>query len=771
MKQDFNFIIPEDKEFQKEEMTPASYIRKTFEVSGKLKKAILRITALGVYKAYINGEETDAQLLLPGFTNYNVRVQYQTYDITERLHEGKNVICVILGNGWYRGCLGITSVKAYYGTKLQLAAEIELDEGAGQPKIIKTDHTWKATQDGSLRENDLKTYEIVDATKELTGWKETDYDDSLWHNCKVGGYEGKCVPHEGEPILEQETFKPDVLHTPDGNTVLDFGQNLAGHIEFTVTGKAGHTVTLKVAECLDEDGNFTTKNLQAEGSDDFGGVLGQTLKYTLKEGTQTYKSQFLISGYRYALLENWPEAVRADNFTSISVYSALRQTGKFECSNPLINQFVKNSCWSWKSNSVDIPTDCPTRERAGWGGDINVFSETATFYADTRKFLHKYLGDFMSLQTEDGNLPFICPEVPFELLKGINTQHLPCGSAGWADALIHVPMVLYQFYGEKSGIEYVYESAKKFMEFNLKRAAKRNWNHFYRLQPHFKYILDSGYHWGEWLEPGSVMVKDGLKAILTPDSEVATAWLYHSLKEVSEMAEILGKENDRVRFEKLSEKVRNAYRKEFLKKGNVKSKRQCRYVRPIAMGLVNAEEGKRIAEKLNRMVMDNDYRIGTGFLTTYRVLFVLCDYGYVDTAYKLLENEECPGWLYEVKKGATTTWENWLGIDEHGKPTDSLNHYAPGASIAWLYEYCAGIRLEETGFRRIKIQPIPGGSLTWARAEYDSCKGKIVSDWKREDKVFKLRVETPENIPVTVILPDGTEEDYAGGIREFFCEI
>ena len=357
---------------------PASYIRKAFCVSEKVKRATVHLTALGVYKAYINGQELDAQMLLPGFTNYRARLQYQTYDITDMLTEGKNTVCVILGNGWYRGCLGITSVKAFYGETLQFAAELVL-ETETETQVIRTDETWKASQDGSLRENDLKTFETVDMRKSLDGWMEPDFDDTAWHTCIKGSYDGDCIPHEGEPILEQESFRPEILHTPDGNTVLDFGQNLAGHVEFTVTGEAGHTVVLKMGECLDEKGNFTTKNLQAEGADGFGGALGQTLTYTLKEGRQTYKSMFLVSGYRYVLLENWPEEVRTENFVSIAVYSALKETGSFSCSNERINQFVKNSRWSWKSNSVDIPTDCPTRERAGWGGDINVFSETVTF--------------------------------------------------------------------------------------------------------------------------------------------------------------------------------------------------------------------------------------------------------------------------------------------------------------------------------------------------------------------------------------------------------
>ncbi len=499
--------------------------------------------------------------------------------------------------------------------------------------------------------------------------------------------------------------------------------------------------------------------------------MEQTLRYTLKEGKQTYKSVFLISGYRYVEVENWPEEVKAENFSSIAVYSDMQERGTFSCSNEAINQFVKNSKWSWKSNTVDIPTDCPTRERAGWAGDINVFCETANFYADTKKFLHKYLGDFMTLQTEEGQLPYICPEVPFQVIKGFDTQRVPYSSAGWSDALIHIPMVLYRFYGDTEEIAYVYDAAKRFVDFDFKRAAKKNWSHFLKMSSHYKYILDTGYHWGEWLEPGSVMVKDGMRAIFSPDAEVATAWLYQSLEEVAQMAHLLGKTEDEKNYRQKAELVKDAYNKEFIKNGSVVSKRQCRYVRPIAMGLVDDKTAENIAKHLNDMVIANDYKIGTGFLTTYQILFVLSDHGYLDTAYRLLENEKCPGWLYEVKKGATTTWENWLGIDENGKPTDSLNHYAPGASIAWLFERCAGIQMAKPGFQEIRIAPLPGGSLTWAEAGYESVQGKIRSHWEKGETAYQLHVETPEGIYTSVSLPDGKEFTFMGGKRDFTWDI
>lgn len=763
----FHFVEPEIGTVDLTKGQPASYIRKEFEIAEKPMKAILYMTALGVYKGFFNGRELDNRMLLPGFTNYHKRVQYQTFDVTEDIRQGKNVIALIIGDGWYRGCLGICSKRAFYGEKIKFAVNLEISTESGI-KMISSDSSWKATQDGPILENDLKTFEIVDMRKEMKGWNNIGYDDSGWHGCEEAFYEGNCVPDESEPVIEKERFTAKVITTPNGEKILDFGQNLAGHIEFTVTGKAGTEISLQMGEVLDENGNFTIKNLQAEGSEAFVGILGQKLTYIMKEGMQTYKSQFLISGFRYAKPENWPEELVGENFISIAVYSDLPETGTFVCSNEKINQFVKNVRWSQKSNFVDIPTDCPTRERAGWTGDINVFSETANYFTDTRKFLNKWMRDFESLQKENGALPFIVPEVPFEMPL-IDGQNLPYGSAGWSDAFINIPMVQYKFYGDKKILEQVYEPAKKFVEYNLNRAKKKNIFHFYKISRHYKYILDSGFHYGEWLEPGCVSMVEGIKAIFLPDAEVATAWFYHSIKQVAQMGKILERTEESEKYSALAEKVREAYQKEFLKNGKVNSKRQCRYVRPVAMGLVNKEQAEDIVADLNRMCTANNYRLGTGFLTTYKVLSVLCDYGYEDTAYKLLENEQCPGWLYEINKGATTTWENWLGVDEKNIPKDSLNHYAPGASVAWLFSHCAGIRSMEAGFKKILIQPIPGGSLTQARAEYMSIQGKIVSEWEIHDNKFFLHVEVPNEVETQVVLPDGSEVKINGGNHEYKC--
>ena len=736
------FIDPEQIKREKKDLRPAAYLRKEFDVKENLVSATLHVTALGVYYAFVNGKPVDDQLLMPGFTNYSARLQVQEYDVLSCLLAGRNALAAILGEGWYRGVNGAMNKSFQYGNNIALAARLTLKYSDGTEDVISTDSSWKASQDGPILDNSLKTYEKYDAQKEMPGWNTPGFNDSGWHFCKISSYSGTLVPHEGERLKEHEHFTGNILTTPAGETVVDFGQNLSGRVEFTVTGHAGHTVKLEMGETLDENGNFTVKNLEGDESVPLKMHLGQTVIYTLKEGRQTFKPHFLISGYRYVKLSDWPEEAKSENFTSIAVYSDLRNTGSFRCSNPKINRFLENTRWSWKSNSVDVPTDCPTRERAGWTGDINVFSEAANYLSDTRKFMWKYMEDFKSHQQRNGSLPYIVPVMglfPSKLNNFANS------SAGWADAMLNVPMILYMFYGDPSVLAQIYDSAKMFVDYNIKRSLKGR----------KKYILSKGFHWGEWLEPGANPGKDMAVAFFHPDSEVATAWLYQSTRQLSEMAGILGNKSDELKYSELANSVRRSYRNEFLKDGKVVSKRQCRFVRPVAMGLAEPSECVNIIGELNELIKQNDYRIGTGFLTTYKILQVLADNGYADTAYKMLENEQCPGWMYEVNKGATTIWETWNGIDDKGVPHDSLNHYSPGAVSAFLFSHIGGIRPAAPGFRKVTIRPLPGGSLTEAETSYDSVQGQIATFWKIEGQTFALHVEIPKDIEAEVILPDG----------------
>ena len=737
---------------RKKKMLPnACYVKKRFIVSEKPNKATLFMTALGVYEAYINGKCVGEQVLAPGFTNYNHRLQYQEYDITDLIAANENEIHIIVGNGWYRGNVGAFNKRYAFGEKLALAAKLVICYHDGKSEVIETDQTWQAASDGALCENDLKVCERYDARKVPV----------KWHNCTSFDYAGKLVKERGERLCEHERFTPQVLKTPDGNTILDFGQNIAGFIKFRITGDAGTEVSLQMGETLDEQGNFTLKNLQGDGKNEML-LVNQKLTYILKEGEQVYRAKFLLCGFRYVLLSEWPETVTPENFEAVAVYSDLAYKGDFFCSNEKINQLVHNVRWAMKSNFVDIPTDCPHRERAGWAGDVNVFLETADYLADTRKFIGKWMEDFIDAQEPDGALPYIIPEIP-----AIGSGK---SSAGWSDAISTIPIMQYKFYGDDAEIRKAYETVKRFVEYNRKRAQKRHLFHFLKRGQHYKYILDTGFHYGEWLEPGSSNIKDALTAIIKPDAEVATAWFYFTTKNLVKMAHILGRPDDEREYQKLAANIREAYQKEFIP-DSLKSGRQCRYVRPLYMGLVSGKKAENMAKKLNDLVKNNRYKIGTGFLTTYQILNVLTDYGYADSAYKMMEQEECPGWLYEIKKGATTTWEGWDAIDENGNLKSlSQNHFSQGAAVSWLFSRCAGIQPLTPGFRKLLIHPAPGGNLKYATARYKSIYGIIESSWKISDRKLCLKVVIRSQISAKIIMPDGNEILNAVS-GEYSCEM
>ena len=529
----------------------------------------------------------------------------------------------------------------------------------------------------------------------------------------------------------------------------------------SVNPGVGHTVDLLMGETLDENGNFTMANLKIQGAGNAVSDKLQRMTYICRDGIQEYEPQFLTCGFRYVKLENWPEEAKQGNFSAHALYSRLKETGTFSCSNPLVNQLVKNVRWSQKSNFLDIPTDCPTRERTGWTADISLFARTACYFTDTRRFLHKWLGDYMLEQLPDGNLPFVVPTGE----KPDNTW----GCMGWSNAIANVAMTMYEFYGEPQILENVYDSVRKFTEYNIARAKQNNVKSLFMTRRNRQYVIDTGFHFGEWLEPGSNMVRDFMSAMVYPDTEVTTGWFYQTAMQLARMAEILGKEEDAKRYRKLAKKLKETYRERFIKNGQIRSRRQCKYVRPLAMGLVTQSERKAAAARLNRMCEENGYRIGTGFLTTWQILDVLADNGYPETAYKVLENTKCPGWLYTVTKGATTTWENWYGIDEQNRPKDSLNHYAMGAAVSWLFSHCAGIRPLKPGFDEILIKPLPGGSMTHANASYESVAGTIVSRWQIKGEEFELRIDTPKGKKVRIELPDGSCHESDGGSRTYSC--
>ncbi len=718
---------------------PASYLRRSFQVDRK-GSARLYITCHGLYEAWINGERVGDFVLAPGCYTYDRRLAYQTYDVTELVREGENRVQVILGDGWYRSCSGVDGERNLYGEDVALYFQLEIDGKA----VCVSDEGWEASQAGPVRENDMQQGETVDARLEEIG---------DWHLVKTEDFGtanlccSNCVP-----VTENERFEGKLLQTPDGSIVIDYGQNLAGYVEFTVKAHAGQRIVITHGETLDENGNFTAENFQDRKRHKEGGIC-QRVMYVCKEGENHYKSRFAIWGFRYGKVETEAD-LSSGKFTAIAVYSRMEQLGRFECSNEDVNRLVENSIWSQKSNFCDVPTDCPTRERAAWTGDMGVFARTGIYLEDCYPVIRKWLGECRLNQHEDGKIANIAPR---NNVPGFFAGLL-AGSVGWGDACITVPYDLYRRYGDRRILEENYEMMKKWYRFLESRAGQKagegdasskgnSWE---------AYAIETGVDYGEWCEPDV----DSTMAMRTPQGKVATAYFARSGQLLSEIAEILGCQEEAAEFARTAAGAREAFRHMALEGGRIRSDRQAEYVRAISFGLLDQEEEKQAAWDLNDLVVKNGYHLNTGFLSTPQLCPVLAQHGYVETAYQLLLQDTMPGWLYEVKKGATTIWENWDGINEKGQVKASLNHYSYGAVCGWLFAGVCGIVLERG---EITISPCPHKSLQYARAVYQSPAGEIVSGWRYEGDHVVYEIEIPANGEAQVILPDGRKETLTAG--------
>ena len=718
---------------------PASYLKTSFTAE-KTGKARLYITCHGLYEASINGKRVGDFVLAPGTYTYDKKLAYQTYDVTELIQEGENEVQVILGDGWYRSCSGVDGDRNLYGEDVALYFQLEID---GKPVCI-SDETWQASQSGPIRENDMQQGEVIDARMD----NPADYHEVKVENFGVDNFAcSDCTP-----IVECERFEGKIIKTPNGETVIDYGQNLAGYIEFTVIAHAGDKIVLTHGESLDENGNFTAENFQDRKRHKEGGTRQQVV-YICKEGENHYKSKFTIWGFRYAKVETELDLSLA-SFASIAVYSKMEQLGNFECSNEDVNQLVKNSIWSQKSNFCDVPTDCPTRERAAWTGDMGVFVETGIFLEDCYPVIRKWLGECRLNQHEDGKISNIAPKNN----KPSFFSGLLAGSVGWGDACIIVPYALYKRYKDKRILEENYEMMQKWYTFLTNRAKQKPMNPVKLLKrnPYRRFTIETGIDYGEWCEPDV----ESTNAMRTPQGKVATAYFARSGKLLAEIATILGKEEDAANYNKTAEQAKKAFRHIATENGRITSDRQAEYVRAISFDLLTEEEKKQAAADLNELVVKNGYHLNTGFLSTPSLCPVLAQYGYLETAYRLLLQDTMPSWLYAVKKGATTIWENWDGINEKGEVKASLNHYSYGAITGWLFTGVCGIQLKE---EKITIKPQPHPLLQQARASYQSPLGKIVSGWRYEgDEVF-YEIEIPSNTEAEVILPDGRIEILTAG--------
>ena len=728
--------LPHDKEKRQ----PSSVLRRRFSAE-RTENAFLYITCHGLYEAVLNGQRVGDFVLAPGTGDYARRLTVQCYDVSGLLCEGENELTVTLGDGWYRGSVGIDGLRNYYGADLALLCQLE----AGGRIVLCSDESWEASQQGPTRENDLQQGETYDARMEgISDWHSVTVRDFGFQN---------LAPTESVPVLEQERFAGKLLRTPNGETVIDFGQNLAGYTELRVNAKAGQKITLRHGETLDENGNFTQKNFDPGDRNAAG--IPQKLTYICKDGLNVYRPRFAIFGFRYAEVETEIDLTDA-TFTAIAVYSEMPQTGFFECGNADVNRLFLNSLWSMRSNFCDIPTDCPTRERAGWTGDAGAFAPTAVYLADCYPILRKWLGECRLAQGEDGLVQNIAPVNN----KGGMISNMLQGSAGWGDACILVPWALYEAYGDKAILEENYDMMRRWMDYCEKRAQKTRPHNL--LNPYHKYLVDEGFHFGEWCQPDVDNTVAMKKTMMLGAPEVATAYYFRSASLMTQIAEILDKSEDAKKYAEIAENAKKAYRYSCTRNGRIKSDRQCEYVRPIAFGLLEREEVQEAADDLNALVERNGCHLNTGFLSTPDLCRVLSENGHSDTAYKLLLQEGCPSWLYAVKKGATTVWETWDGVRADGTVHDSLNHYSYGAVTGWLFAGVCGIRLEAG---KLTIRPCPHLSLGHARAEWRSPAGTIQSAWRYDGDKLILDFAVP--IPAEIVLPDGEKHEVKEGEHHY----
>ncbi len=724
---------------------PVDCFRKQFTAL-HVEKARLYITACGLYEAKLNGKRVGNFIFAPGYTDYNKRIQYQTYDVTELVQSGGNEITVELADGWYRGSCGAWGIRNQYGTKTKLLAQLELESTDGKTTYICTDGTWSWSNDGAIRFADNQDGERVEAYRAPT------------YNGKVKVTKHTVVPSASNnvPVTEHERLSvKEIIKTPKGATVLDFGQNIAGYIEFTLTAKRGQKVFMRFGEMLDKDGEFTQKNIQCANKKRTKVTPLQQVEYTCKDGQNHYKTKFGVFGFRYALIET-DVGFKIEDFTAIAVYSDMAETGTFESSNELLNQFVQNTIWSTKGNHLDIPTDCPTRERHGWTGDAQIFCGTAAYLYDFDSFAKKYLRDMYDWQKKNGKLPQIVPYGGVDFYMAVMN-----GSVGWADAGVIIPYTLWKRYGDRAVLEEYYDRMKKYARFMMKRCGRKTLlsKPLHLKHKDRKFAVNYGQNYGEWAEPADVCAMSWTDFVF-PHPEVATAYTSYVMDLMTEIATELGRTEDLPLYRKYSDGTKRAYRAiRHTKEYPLDTDRQAMHVRALYFNLLDKEETEYSKNRLVKALENYGWRLGTGFLSTPLILDVLTEIN-PEYAYKLLENEQMPGWLFMPKAGATTVWESWEGTEAQGGIA-SLNHYSKGAVCEWLFDTMCGINVG-TKPNTFVIKPVAGGMFEYAKASYNSVYGLVESGWERKGDKTVYKVKVPCNCTAEIILPNGTKAVGAG---------
>lgn len=681
--------------------------RKKWRSDRKAEKAVLTLTALGVYEAELNGRRIGDYVMAPGWTSYEKRLQYQQYDITEMLGE-ENTLTVTVGKGWFRSRMADFAypeeARAREERPCGIIGEICFRYEDGIEEILTTDTSWEYGE-SQVQFSEIYDGELCDASFRTDKWK---------HVVSLDWSRDILIPQEGEEIREMERISAKkVFRTPKGEMVVDFGQEVTGYVEFTVDAHEGERVHILHGEMLDSEGNFYNENYRSAKSE---------INYICREGRQTWHPRLTFFGFRYVKLDEFPGEAKADQFTAIAVYSDMKQTGYIASSNSGLNRLVSNVFWGQKGNFLDVPTDCPQRdERLGWTGDAQVFIKTASYNFDVEKFFAKWMHDLAADQRPDGGVSTVVPDY----MPGDSP------SAAWGDAAVICPWQLYMTYGNVKILEDQFESMKRWIDY-ITASTKE------------PYLWTGGTHFGDWL---GLDAPSGSYKGSSREDLIASAYYAYSTELLVKAGRVLGRDMDG--YEKLYDGIVRAFHRTFPEYHT-----QTEHVLAIQFGLV--EDPQRTADDLAEMIIRDGTQIRTGFVGTPLILHVLSSYGYTELAYSLLLRREYPSWLYPVEKGATTIWEHWDGIRPDGNfwsaDMNSFNHYSYGAVVDWIYEVAAGINpIEEyPGFAKTRIEPHPDHRIGWLEASVWTGHGMVSSKWIcDEDSIrYEITVEMPAEIVI-----------------------
>ena len=705
---------------------PPPWFRKTFAFDKPVKKALVYVTAQGIFRLHLNGQQIGKDVFAPEWTDYNKRIQYRTYDVTENLKQGKNAIGAVVGDGWHSGYLGWRKFRGNYGLQNSLFLQLEVEYEDGTTEIIDSDKTWLCSA-GPIVSSDLLMGEHYDARKEMPGWDTAEFDDKRWKPVVVVDKpQARLVAQPSGTVQVMQSIEPVAMKEPKkGVYVFDLGQNIAGWVKLRVKGEAGTKITIRHAERLNPDGTIYTTNLRDAKATD---------TYILKGGEEeVFEPRFTFHGFQYVEVTGFPDIPDKNAVTGCAVYSAAPTAGSFECSSQMVNQLYKNLTWGQRGNYISVPTDCPQRdERLGWMGDAQIFIRTGTFNMDIAAFFTKWMRDVVDAQSAEGAFPDFAPRLSDKVLMRFES------APAWGDAGIIVPWTIHRVYGDSRIINEHWEAMVKWMDF-LQEA-----------NPDLIRRKKTGNNYGDWL---SIQAD-------TPKDLLATAYWAYDAQLMARMAKVIGRRSEASYYEKLFQNIREAFQREFvLPEGRIKGETQTGYLLALAMDLVPEDLRSRSAEHLEENIKQRDGHLSTGFVGAGYLLPVLSQMDYTDVAYRLLLNETFPSWGYSIQQGATTIWERWDGWTEEKGFQDpgmnSFNHYAFGSVGEWLFRFVAGIDLdpEVPAYKRFKIHPHVGGGLEYAKAEYHSIHGKIVSGWKLENGNLVMDVTIPANTSAFVYVP------------------